>query len=97
MGSAALPAIVLRKEHNLGAPATRADDAIRPTASHKEFSAVSRIGEVQNRFLQSGRNVSHALIIGVLARFVNYIVTLPLVAALKNALFEKGTDRSVRW
>ena len=52
---AAVPAVVLFKEQDVLAAATRADNAIGPATGDKVFAAIDRIGEVQDRFLQARR------------------------------------------
>ena len=55
MPAAALPAVVLRLEQNVRAPATWARHPIRPAVCYKVLTTVVRIGEVENRFLEGVR------------------------------------------
>jgi hypothetical protein len=70
MSYAALPAIVLLKEHDLGASTARADNAIRPAPRYQIVAAIVLIGEVDDCFLKGFRLLFHASRIAVWRRFV---------------------------
>src|SRR5579872_326648 len=53
---ATLPTVVLRLKNNAVTAATRASNTLRPAMSYEISSAVIRISEVQNRFLQGVRS-----------------------------------------
>jgi hypothetical protein len=53
MAHAALPAELIPEEPNLGTPALRTYDAVRPQARNKVVQTVLRIGEVNDCFLKA--------------------------------------------
>jgi hypothetical protein len=73
---AALPAVVLRKEHNLLASATRAGDAIGPASRYEVRTAVVRIGKIEDRFLKRFRFLSNASSVPDLPGFIKSVSTV---------------------
>ena len=72
----AVPAVILLQKQNVLAAATRAGEAFGPAPRYQIFTAVNRIGEVEDGGLKGLRFGYHALTIGHNRYFVNYIIAL---------------------
>jgi hypothetical protein len=63
MARTALPAIVLGKERDILAPASRTGDTFRPAPRYDVFAAVRWIGKVYDGFLEGGEYGFHVAIL----------------------------------